>query len=179
MALIDEIREQPEVAARLLAQAGMADVTNGADHMVIGTLSADDQITFEDSSIQEVVTGYTRESGVRQLEREIGRLARKVARKIAAGEIEAYTVGRDQVAELLGRPKVHPEHAAEHDGDAAHRLQDLQQRRHDPSPAKPMKAMESRPATTSASAAVRASMRRALDDGAARGATSTGAVAWA
>ncbi|MEE4270384.1 MAG: endopeptidase La [Thermoanaerobaculales bacterium] len=76
---------------------------------------SDEQITFEDSSIQEVVTGYTRESGVRQLEREIGRLARKVARKIAAGEIEDFVVGREQVAELLGRPKVHPEHAAETD----------------------------------------------------------------
>ena len=75
----------------------------------------DEQITFEDSSIQEVVTRYTRESGVRQLEREIGRLARKVARKIAANEIEDFTVGREQVAELLGRPKVHPEHAAESD----------------------------------------------------------------
>jgi ATP-dependent Lon protease len=75
----------------------------------------DEQITFEDESIQEVVTRYTRESGVRQLEREIGRLARKVARKIAADEIENYTVGREQVAELLGRPKVHPEHAAEAD----------------------------------------------------------------
>jgi len=75
----------------------------------------DEQITFEDESIQEVVSRYTRESGVRQLEREIGRLARKVARKIAAGEIESFTVGREQVAELLGRPKVHPEHAAETD----------------------------------------------------------------
>ena len=75
----------------------------------------DEQISFADESIQEVVSRYTRESGVRQLEREIGRLARKVARKIAANEIESYTVGREQVAELLGRPKVHPEHAAETD----------------------------------------------------------------
>jgi ATP-dependent Lon protease len=76
---------------------------------------SDEQITFSDESIQELVSRYTRESGVRQLEREIGRLARKVARKIVADEIENFTVGRDQVAELLGRPKVHPEHAAESD----------------------------------------------------------------
>ncbi len=76
---------------------------------------SDEQITFEDESVQEVVTRYTRESGVRQLEREIGRLARKVARKIAADEVKDFTVGREQVAELLGRPKVHPEHAAELD----------------------------------------------------------------
>ncbi len=68
-----------------------------------------------EEAVQEVVTRYTRESGVRQLEREIGRLARKVARKIAADEIERFTVGREQVAELLGRPKVHPEHAAKLD----------------------------------------------------------------
>ena len=41
---------------------------------------------------REVITSYTRESGVRQLEREIGRLARKVARKIAAREVERITV---------------------------------------------------------------------------------------
>jgi ATP-dependent Lon protease len=75
----------------------------------------DEQIDFDEEAIQEVITRYTRESGVRQLEREIGRLARKVARKIAAEEIERYTVGPEQVAELLGRPKVHPEHAAESD----------------------------------------------------------------
>ncbi len=76
---------------------------------------SDEQITFGDDAIQEVVSRYTRESGVRQLEREIGRLARKVARKIAAEEIENFAVGSEQVAELLGRPKVHPEHAAEAD----------------------------------------------------------------
>ncbi|MCU0305249.1 MAG: endopeptidase La [Thermoanaerobaculales bacterium] len=70
------------------------------------------QISFADDAVQEVVSLYTRESGVRQLEREIGRLARKVARRIAAGEIGAAAIGPEQVAELLGRPKVHPEHAA-------------------------------------------------------------------
>jgi len=74
-----------------------------------------EQITFADEAVQTVITRYTRESGVRQLERELGRLARKVARKIAANEITEYEVGADQVAELLGRPKVHPEHAAETD----------------------------------------------------------------
>src|SRR5215467_13682858 len=45
-----------------------------------------EQIEFQDEAVAEVITGYTRESGVRQLEREIGKLARKVARKIAAKE---------------------------------------------------------------------------------------------
>ncbi len=75
----------------------------------------DEQISFSDEAVQQVISRYTRESGVRQLEREIGRLARKVARKIAANELESHDIGPDQVGELLGRPKVHPEHAAEED----------------------------------------------------------------
>lgn len=75
----------------------------------------DEEITIEDSAIQEIISRHTRESGVRQLEREVGRLARKVARRIAANELEDMDVGRSRVRDLLGRPKVHPEHAAEED----------------------------------------------------------------
>ena len=74
-----------------------------------------EQLTITDEALSEVITSYTRESGVRQLEREIGRLARKVARKIAAGEVQQVTVDREMVDDLLGRPKVHPEKAARHD----------------------------------------------------------------
>ncbi|HEU5154997.1 MAG TPA: endopeptidase La [Gemmatimonadales bacterium] len=74
-----------------------------------------EQIEFQDEAVAEVITGYTRESGVRQLEREIGKLARKVARKIAAKESELVTVTAILVPELLGRPKVHPERAARED----------------------------------------------------------------
>ncbi|HTG84063.1 MAG TPA: endopeptidase La, partial [Gemmatimonadales bacterium] len=74
-----------------------------------------EQIEFQDEAVAEVITGYTRESGVRQLEREIGKLARKVARKIAAKESERVTVTATLVPELLGRPKVHPERAARED----------------------------------------------------------------
>jgi ATP-dependent Lon protease len=74
-----------------------------------------EQLTVTDEALSEVITSYTRESGVRQLEREIGRLARKVARKIAAREVETVTVDREMVDDLLGRPKVHPEKAARHD----------------------------------------------------------------
>jgi len=77
-------------------------------------LSAE-QIEFQDEAVAEVITGYTRESGVRQLEREIGKLGRKVARKIAAKESEQVTVTAALVPELLGRPKVHPERAARED----------------------------------------------------------------
>jgi ATP-dependent Lon protease len=75
----------------------------------------DRQIVISDDAVREVITRYTRESGVRQLEREIGRLARKVARKIAGQELESAEIGPKEVAELLGRPKVHPEHASESD----------------------------------------------------------------
>jgi ATP-dependent Lon protease len=73
------------------------------------------QITFTDDAIREVVVSYTRESGVRQLERELGKLSRKVARRIAAREIEKQAVGRDDVRPLLGRPRVHPEKMARED----------------------------------------------------------------
>jgi len=61
------------------------------------------------------VTHYTREAGVRQLEREIGKLARKVARKIAGGDSDKVEVGPEEVRELLGRPKIFPEKAARDD----------------------------------------------------------------
>ncbi len=69
-----------------------------------------------DAALAEVVTGYTREAGVRQLERELGKLARKVARKIAAGAKRPNVdVTRRDVRALLGRPRVHPERAARDD----------------------------------------------------------------
>src|ERR1700693_1667160 len=73
------------------------------------------QLVVTDDAIREVVTSYTRESGVRQLERELGRLARKIARRIAAREIETQTVEQADVRGLLGRPRVHPEKKARED----------------------------------------------------------------
>jgi ATP-dependent Lon protease len=73
----------------------------------------DKGVTFTDEAVTAIVTRSTRESGVRQLERQVGAVARKVARKIAAKEIDSLTITPADVRELLGRPKVHPEHAAE------------------------------------------------------------------
>jgi ATP-dependent Lon protease len=73
------------------------------------------QIVITDGAVREVISRYTRESGVRQLEREIGRLARKVGRKIAAQELEKSEINAKEVNELLGRPRVHPEQAAASD----------------------------------------------------------------
>jgi ATP-dependent Lon protease len=71
----------------------------------------DKNITFTDDAVMSVVSNYTRESGVRQLERQIGAVARKLARKIAASEEVEHVVDAEAVRELLGRPRVHPEHA--------------------------------------------------------------------
>src|SRR5512141_620761 len=68
-----------------------------------------EQLAFTDGAIAEVITGYTRESGVRQLEREIGKLARKVARRIAAGDVSTVTVEAADVFPILGKKRVHPE----------------------------------------------------------------------
>ena len=72
----------------------------------------EEEIEMGDEAVLSVVQKYTRESGVRQLERELGKLSRKVARKIAAGEVESISVDGDVVRDLLGRPRVHPEHMA-------------------------------------------------------------------
>lgn len=67
------------------------------------------QIAFAGPALLELVQRYTREAGVRQLEREIGKVARKVARRIADGSAATVEVTSSLVRELLGRPKLHPE----------------------------------------------------------------------
>ena len=74
-----------------------------------------EQLTVTDAALSEIITSYTREAGVRQLEREIGKLGRKAARQIAGGEVERVAVDAKDVDDLLGRPKVHPEHKARED----------------------------------------------------------------
>jgi ATP-dependent Lon protease len=77
---------------------------------------ADKNVAFTDEAVMRIVSQYTRESGVRQLERQIGAVTRKVARKIASGDNEIIAdnqIDETEVRELLGRPKVHPERAAE------------------------------------------------------------------
>ena len=72
----------------------------------------DGEISLGDEALLALIQEYTREAGVRQIERQLGKLARKVARKIAAGEVESLEVDRAVIRELIGRPRVHPEQMA-------------------------------------------------------------------
>jgi ATP-dependent Lon protease len=72
----------------------------------------EDEVTVEDDVLQTVVTDYTREAGVRQLERELGTVLRKTATKIASEQAVApVAVDLDAVTEALGRQKVFHEAA--------------------------------------------------------------------
>jgi ATP-dependent Lon protease len=66
----------------------------------------EDEVTITDGALRSVVGDYTREAGVRSLERELGRLLRKVATKLAAGEAPApVVIDTDDVREWLGRAR--------------------------------------------------------------------------
>jgi ATP-dependent Lon protease len=72
----------------------------------------DDEVSVSDDTIQLVVSEYTREAGVRQLERELGTILRKTATRIAAGQAEApVEVDVDVVRDALGRQKFFQEAA--------------------------------------------------------------------
>ena len=69
------------------------------------------QFSIADAAVELIATRYTREAGVRQLERNIGSVARKVALKIAQGEAESVEVDASQIHEYLGAPRFYPEQA--------------------------------------------------------------------
>ena len=64
-----------------------------------------EEITFTDPALQKIIRSYTRESGVRNLEREIGSLCRKVVTQIAEGKVEKVKIGVREVVEYLGRAR--------------------------------------------------------------------------
>jgi ATP-dependent Lon protease len=64
-----------------------------------------EHIEFNEEAVRTVIRGYTREAGVRNLEREIGALCRKVARRRAEGDEAKVVVTPDVVTELLGAPR--------------------------------------------------------------------------
>ncbi len=63
------------------------------------------QLTLTDAALRLLIDGYTRESGVRELERVIAAVARGVARKVATGEVEQATVDAEDLEDLLGARK--------------------------------------------------------------------------
>ena len=64
-----------------------------------------EQFSITDEALSLIIDGYTRESGVRQLERTIGSVARGVAKKVAVDEVETETVQPDELEEYLGARK--------------------------------------------------------------------------
>ncbi|HVA53072.1 MAG TPA: endopeptidase La [Acidimicrobiales bacterium] len=88
-----------------------------AKHHLLGRQLAraalrEDEVEIDDEALRTIVADYTREAGVRSLERELGRLLRKLATKLAAGEREApITVGASDVVTWLGRPRFYFEPA--------------------------------------------------------------------
>jgi ATP-dependent Lon protease len=70
-------------------------------------------LAFNDKALRRVIADYTREAGVRGLEREIGTICRKIARQVAEADGQPkpkkVTITPERVRELLGRPRVHSE----------------------------------------------------------------------
>jgi ATP-dependent Lon protease len=95
-------REKAEIAKKYLIPRQLEESGLGGRH-----------VTFTDDAVMAIVSQYTREAGVRQLERQVGAVARKIARKLASGQTDDLAISAADVRELLGRPRVHPEHANE------------------------------------------------------------------
>jgi ATP-dependent Lon protease len=70
-----------------------------------------DQFEITDAALELIATRYTREAGVRQYERNIGRVARKAALQIAQGQAEHVRVDEADIKEFLGAPRFYPEQA--------------------------------------------------------------------
>ena len=68
-----------------------------------------DEVKFTDAALTQMIRDYTREAGVRHLEREIGRVCRKLATKIAEGTTTQVTVEAQDVVDYLGKPRFYGE----------------------------------------------------------------------
>src|SRR3954454_485041 len=67
------------------------------------------QLRITDAALRAVIADYTREAGVRELERQIGAIARKVAREGAEGRTPKGSIGEERARTLLGRKRYHTE----------------------------------------------------------------------
>ncbi len=72
-------------------------------------------IEFKPSAIRTIISGYTREAGLRNLEREIGTICRKVAKLIAENKIKKYTITNKNIHKYLGTIKILPEEERQKD----------------------------------------------------------------
>jgi ATP-dependent Lon protease len=73
----------------------------------------DDEVTVTDEAVMTVITDHTREAGVRNLERELGKITRKVATKVATGKlVPPVEITQQRVREFLGKPRFDNEVAA-------------------------------------------------------------------
>ena len=70
------------------------------------------QVKFQDAALRWLIEGYTREAGVRNLERSIGSVGRSIAAEIVGGKCEQVTVSREKVTEILGPRRFEPELAS-------------------------------------------------------------------
>ena len=68
-----------------------------------------DEVEVGNDVVSAIIRGYTREAGVRSLEREIGRLVRKVTSRIATGAATPVVIAPDELTDWIGRPKVDDE----------------------------------------------------------------------
>jgi ATP-dependent Lon protease len=71
----------------------------------------EEQCTLQDGVVKKIISGYTREAGLRGLERAIGRVARKLALRVAEGNADACTVTTDDLADMLGPEMFNQEEA--------------------------------------------------------------------
>jgi ATP-dependent Lon protease len=93
-------REKLEIAKRYLVPRARAD-----------TGLAEQQVTIPDETLAKVIESYTREAGVRQLARAVGRLMRKVAVRFAEGKTDPVTIRPGDLIDLLGTEQARPEQA--------------------------------------------------------------------
>jgi len=70
---------------------------------------AADRLTIADDALRRIITQYTREAGVRNLERQIGAVTRKLAARIVAGKADHADVTAESVPDFLGPPRIHDE----------------------------------------------------------------------
>jgi ATP-dependent Lon protease len=93
-------REKLEIARRYLIPRQTTE--NGLNNA---------QLKITDDAVELIAARYTREAGVRQMERNVGSIARKVALKIAQAQAESITVTAADLREYLGAPQFYPEQA--------------------------------------------------------------------